>query len=356
MRIHVLSLATLLAPVLSAPVLLAQDEIRWVDATTTERCRVSDFTVLEVKWQTGSGNDRKSSDQVASLRITAVEEKYRRGYAAREQSASDTPDQFLGVARTELAKSPFMAQFGFWEAGKILYEAGKTAEAFAVFDELIEKLPDSAYVPRALVLKLEYYLGSGKPKSAEKIAKDYNLLATTKSFPDGYLRESEYYLIMSQAAGGGFKPADMRNQLDALSSKCEGRFPSVAHRCRLQVAHSLRGEGKLEEALAIYNRIIGDKTADRGSLAGAQLGLGHVQLAKASESNKDAYRAALMAFLRVYVDAQDAAPDLVAEALYYGYDASMKWGGTDHRLVAGRLRHVLRTDARFNETEWAKKL
>jgi hypothetical protein len=124
----------------------------------------------------------------------------------------------------------------------------------------------------------------------------------------------------------------------------------------LQIAHSLRAEGKADEALAIYNRIIGDKAADRSSLAGAQLGLGHVQMAKASESNKDAYRAALMAFLRVYVEAQDAAPDLVAEALYHGYEASLKWGGTDHRVVAGRLRHVLRTDSRFNGTEWAKKL
>lgn len=344
------------AAALFVAVVPAQDVISWVDASTTDRCRVSDFTVLEVKWQTGSGTDRKSSDLVASLQVTAVAEKYRRGYAAKEQNAADTPDQFLAVARAELPKSPFLAQFGFWEAGKILYEAGKPAEAFAVFEELIEKLPDSGFVPRAIALKLEYYLGGSKAKSAEKVARDYNLLATTKSFPDGYLRESEYYLIMAQAAGGSLKAADMRNQLDALSAKCEGRYPSVAHRCRLQVAHSLRGEGKLDEALSIYNRIIADKAADRTSLAGAQLGLGHVQLSRASESNKDAYRAALMAFLRVYVEAQDAAPDLVAEALYHGYDASLKWGGTDHRLVASRLRHVLRTDARFNETDWAKKL
>jgi hypothetical protein len=95
---------------------------------------------------------------------------------------------------------------------------------------------------------------------------------------------------------------------------------------------------------------------DATTLAGAMLGTGHLQLAMGKDNDKEPYRAALLSFLHVYLDTGNAAPDVVAEALYHGAEAALKWGGNDHRLIAGRLRYLLRNDDRFSETEWVKKL
>ena len=137
--------------------LFAQDVITWVDGTTTDRARVSDFNVIEIKWLGGGSSDKRSSDQVLDLSVAKVQETFKRGYAAKDQNAADTADMFLGVAREEMTKTPFLAQFGLWEAGKFLMEVGKEAEAFPIFDELMTKLPDSGFVPRAMAMKLDYY-------------------------------------------------------------------------------------------------------------------------------------------------------------------------------------------------------
>lgn len=336
--------------------LAAQDVITWVDGTTTERCRVTDFTTLEVKWTAGSGSDRKSSDQVADLRVEKVRDVYRRGFASKEQMGSDTAENFIGIARQEMAKSPFIAQFGLWEAAKFLIEAGHEAEGFPILDELIEKLPDSGFVPRAYAMKLDYYLATGKAKSAETVAKAYHDAATTKGYPDGYVHEASYYVLLAKAAGGGFKPNELRRELEVLASRTENSHPLVANRCRLQIAHILRQEGKPDEALALYNRICESKAVDQSTLAGAMLGIGHVHLARGNEVDKEPYREAMLAFLHVCIDTPNASPDIVAEALFHGAEAALKWGGTDHRLIHGRLRHMLRSDARYDDTEWAKRL
>lgn len=339
----------------AAPALVAQDVITWVDGTTTDRCRVTDFTVIDIKFQVGGGSDRKSADLVYDLKVEKVVDKYRRAYDAKKNNQEDTPDLFLGIARQEIGKTPFMAQFGLWEAGKFLVESGKTAEGFAALDELIQKLPDSGFVPRAYALKLDYFLATGKAKSAEKIAKDFKDAAATSAYPAGFQREADYYAILADAAGGAVQPAQLRSRLENLIAQTEGPFPMLANRCRLHVANSLRQEGKAEEALALYERIGKEKAVDKTTLAGAMLGRGHLYLGKGNETEKEPYRDALLAFLHVYVDTGDASPDVVAEALYHGAEAAAKWGGTDHRVIAGRLRYLLRNDARFDDTEWAKK-
>jgi hypothetical protein len=348
------TIATALLLAATVPV-AAQDVITWIDGTTTDRARVSDFTTHEIKWTAGGSGDKKPSDQVMDLSVAKVRETYKRGYAAKEQNGAETPDLFLGVAREELAKSPFLAQFGLWEAAKFLMESGKEAEAFPLFDELITKLPESGFVPRALAMKIDYYLATGKGKSADKVAKDYKELATTKGFPNGHVHEASYYAIMAQAATGG-KLAELRGQLESLATLTESSYALVANRCRLQIAHSLRNEGKGEEALQLYNRLGQAKVIDKSTLAGAMLGTGHLHLAKGSDADKESFRSALISFLHVYIDTPEASPDIVAEALFHGADAAIKWGGSDHRLIAGRLRNMLRTDSRFSDTEWAKKL
>lgn len=355
-------LASAVSPVLAVTALAvaalsplaAQDVIEWTDGTKTDRAKVTDFTTLEIKWTAG-GSEKKSSDLVRSLTVAKAREMFKRGYSARDQKAAECADLFIGVAKEEAGKNPFLAQFGYWEAAAFLFENGKEDEGIPILDELIAKLPDSGFVPRAFVLKLEYYLATGKAKSADKVAKDYNSMAVTKGFPEAYVRESELYQVLAQAAGGALKGSELRSQLEVIVTRTEASVPVLAARARVYVANSLRQEGKLDEAAALYTKITEQKALDKPTLAMAMLGTGHIHLARASEANKEGYRDALMAFLHVYVDTQDAAADVVAEALYYGAEAAKKWGGTDSNLIAARLRGNLRNDSRFNGTEWAKK-
>lgn len=333
-----------------------QDSITWTDGSKVERSRILDFTVFEVRWQSGSGADKRSSDMVADLSVQRVLETYRRGFAEKDQNSRGCVDLFLGVARKELEKAPFMAQFGFWEAGKFLVEGGKEAEGFAILNELLEKMPDSGFAPRVFTTKLDYYMAVGKAKDAEAVAKSYTQTATTKAYPGGFLREAEFYTVMARAMVPNANLGEVRAQLERLAMSSEATYPAVAHRCRLHVANFLRQDGKIEEAMALYSKIAEAKVIDTTTRAGALLGIGHVHMSRGSDTSTEPYRNALLSFLRVYIDTPAASPDVVAEALFHGAQAAMKWGGADHRNMTGRLRFILRTDDRYSETEWAKKM
>jgi hypothetical protein len=332
---------------------LAQDTIEWADGTKTENCNVTDYTVAEIKFTAKGTRETKPSDQVVAVTVQRVKDVYRRAFSERETEGG--PGQFISIARRELKSSPFIAQFGFFEAANALFETDKDADAIAALDELLKELPEAGLAPRAFVAKIEFYLGSDKAKSAQKVAKDYNDMATTKSYPDGFLRESEFYMLMADAAAGAMKPADLRTQLELMVTKVDGKYPNLANECRLQIAHSLRADNKLDDAAPIYEKLAQAKTATPRVVAGAQLGMGHVNLAKGTPASKDPYRSALLSFLRVYVETQNSAPYLAAEALYYGGEAAKRWGGTDSAMMAARLNFILTRDARFSGSEWAKR-
>jgi hypothetical protein len=85
----------------------------------------------------------------------------------------------------------------------------------------------------------------------------------------------------------------------------------------------------------------------------ALLGLGHTRLAAGGPTDTEPYRDALLAFLRVYLEAPGSSAELKAEALYHGSLAAEKWRGPDAGAMAASLRGYLRRD--FPASPWANR-
>lgn len=347
-----LSTLVVLAATVSAA---AQDDrIYWVDGTVTEKVTVTGFDQAQVRYKTRSDEENASSDRVARLEVEKVKEEYKRAYGAGTDE--DRYRYFIGKADELIAKSDqFLGQFGLIEAIRLQMSVGQPAEGFAVFDKMLKELPQSGFIPEGYRLKLQYYLGSKSgASSAKTVAATYVKEATQNGWPNGFVHEAGFYEIMAEAAGGQLQPEALVAKLKALLTQVEGGFPSVANQVKLQIANVQLSAKQLDEAKKIFEDLANQSSStDEATLAGAELGLGHIYFEQGDPSKTEPYRDALLAFLRVYLVHKQAPSATRAEALYYAAEACDKWRGPDAAAMARRLRGYLRRD--FGDSEWAKR-
>lgn len=337
-----------------APAAAAQnDRITWTDGTMTEKVKVQGYTLREIKFSQRGKEDQRSADTVANVQVQKVEDIYRRAYGAA--SNDEKFGTFLSIAQGLVDKDNFMAQWGYLEAARIARQLGEYNQAFAVLEEMVQKMPDSGFAPEVFRFKLDYYLPLGKEKarSALAVATQYNKTAIEKGWPDGFLHEASYYELMARAVDGSVEGGALQGELKGLLNKTEGSYPAVADRIKVQLADVQRQEGNLKQAQKTYNELVDKNGVDDNTRMRALLGLGHTYFAGGDPTNTEPYRQALLAFLRVYLEAPSTAYDLKAEALYHGSLSAEKWRGPDSSGMASRLRGYLRRD--FSESPWASR-
>lgn len=344
-----LALLAVLAPAASAQ----KDRIVWTDGTMVENVRVVDFNLREIKYSQRGRTEARSSDTVASLDVTKVKDAYRRAYGAA--GTEERYSQFITIAQKLVGKDDFMAQWGYLEAARLARANQQQGDAFAVLEELAEKLPDSAFSPELYRFKMEFYLPHGKEKarSALAVAANYSKVAIEKGWPDGFVHEAAYYDLMARAADGTVAGGALQGEFKGLLNKTEGAYPAVADKVKVQMAHAQRLDNKLADAQKTYRSLVDKNGVDNDTRLQALLGLGHTHFAGGDPTNTEPYREALLAFLRVYLEAPSSAGSLRAEALYHGGLASEKWRGPDSGAMARRLRGYLRRD--YPDSEWANR-
>lgn len=342
------------APLLIAASLAAQgDQITWTDGTTTENCRITQFTVFEIKFTARGNNESRSSDQVAHIEWEKLDEWYRRATGA---PLSEAPGEFLNEAKKRLAKKDtLVAQIGYERMARLYLQNGQVVDAVNALQELFDQIPDSGYAPELFRVKLEYYLSQGKDgaKNAASAANTYRETATTKAWPKGFSLEASFYEVMAEAVGGGLQPAELERKLRNVLNSAEGVAAGVARRAKLQIARTLLLQDKLDEAGKLYDDLAGSRGLDPNSQARMWIDMGQIKFKRAGAEDKETFRKALLLFLRAYLDVPEAADELRAEGAFYAAAAAEKWAGPDARLIQGRMRAILRRD--FAETSWAKR-
>jgi hypothetical protein len=338
------------ALVLSSAPRAQEDQIFWTDGTVIENVTVTSFTLREIKYRTKSGaTETQSSDKVADLRVAKVLDRYRRAYA--DAKKAEGPGNFLAEAE-RLKSDPFLAQFGFVEAARLLIDNGQYSDAFQVLETLATEHPDSGFLPRLYREKLDFYIGRGKEKGAEAlaVADKYSSAAQTQAYPAGYVVEARYYKTMARGISGELDSAQLRTEMKQVLQDAATGHPGVAQRARLQVANTLLMEGKIDEAKQEFEDLLKKDYSPEDVRAGAWLGLGNCHFKSGDPVNKEPYYQALLAFLRVYIETPKAAPAIVGEALHMGSQAAEKWGGADSARIRGKLRHILNRD--FPDNPW----
>jgi len=344
-----LALLAVLAPAATAQ----KDRIVWTDGTVTDSIRITDFNLREVKFSQRGSTETRSADTVARLEVNKVKDAYRRAYGAAGDD--ERYSQFISTAQKLVGKNDFMAQWGYMEAARLARSIQEDSQAFAVLEEMASKLPDSGFSPELYRFKLDFYLPLGKEKarSAIAVASQYSKAAIEKGWPDGFVHEAAYYDLMARAVDGTVVGGQLQGEFKGLLNKTEGAYPAVADRVKVQMAHAQRRDGELAAAKKVYQTLVDKNGVDDDTRLQALLGLGHTHFASGDPTNTEPYRDALMAFLRVYLEAPSSAGSMKAEALYHGGLASEKWRGPDSGAMARRLRGYLRRD--YPESEWANR-
>jgi hypothetical protein len=335
-------LASVLPALLALP-LLAQDRITMTDGTVADNVRVTAFDVRNIKYTKGGNAEQTSTDKVAKVELGKFKETFARGLR--------DPDLLLTQARETLAdKNPLLAQFAFVSAAAQFFDENKPAEAVGALEEMQKGIPEAGLLPEVYRQKFEYYMGLEKGQSnAAQVAKKYAADALSGAWPNGFALEAEFFAALSEKAAA----KEFQAKLRGLIAKAGGINPVVNNRANVELGHSLRETKDFEGASKLYEEVVKKDGVDASARAGALLGLGKITFEQAGASDKDAFKKALLMFLRVRLETKEAWPSLQAEALYYAIQAADKWRGPEAGLIMGRCRNTLVSE--FAGTEWADR-
>lgn len=326
-----------------------KDTVVLTDGTTFKNVKITKYDVETIEWRKSNSVETRASDKVAEVTCDRVTEIYRRAY-----SLGNSPEA-AGTFIDEAAKQedPFLKQFGYYEAAQLRMIEGNVAQAFAVFAELRKQVPTSAFTIEEYRTKFDYYTGLGKDGAvnSKKVATAYRNEAATK-LSRGFQVEAQLYLVIADLLGGQADANQIKDDIDRVVSDASG-FPNVRQRAMLVKADLLRSSSDLSGASELYEELLEEKYSTNLVRGGALLGRGHVQLKRGTPGDKEPFREALLAFLRVYVEREGLAPSTVAEALFFGKQAANSWGGEDSNRMAGYLQFRLERD--YPETTWAKR-
>jgi len=331
------ALSVFFLPFVIAPLTAQNDRISWTDGTVTERVTVTGFNLREITYRKGGSTETASSDKVADLFVKKVRNRYNQAYGA---SSSEKPATFLQLAE-RYKQDEFLAPFGYVEAVRLFEKTGEASSMFAALDEMAKRYPDTGFLTMTFVTKIRYYLGKGKNADAAKVALRYQTTATGQGYPKGFQLEAEYYEALTSGRTGALPQSQLRGVMQRIFSDAEPDYPLVASRARLELANSLRSEGKNDQARKEYEEILAIDNLDAQIRGGAWLGLGHISFDAGNPADREPYGEALKEFLRVYLSNRDAEPAVVAESLEFGAKAAEKWGGTDSARMSRRLKRIL---------------
>lgn len=330
--------ASLSALLVAAAATAQSDKIHLVNGTVIEKCKVTDYGIRNVRYKRGSGTESVETDKVAKLDLGGFKSVYARGL--------NDPAMMLTLAREQVkAKDAVMAQVGLVGAANGFLDQGDPAQAVATLNEMAKAFPEGGALADVYRLKFEYYMGAGS-RDALTVAKKYEQDAIGGAWPDGFAIEASFFQALSEKSA----PADFQRKLKAIINRARGANPVVAGRANIELAHSMRKSGGVDDAKRIYEDIVNKDGVDDSARAGAYLGLGLIDLE--GEGGQEAAKQALLMFLRVRLVTKDAWPSLQAEALYHASQAARKWKGPEYIYIVGRCRGLL-----FNEypnSEWAK--
>ena len=335
-------LAASLLVALAALPAFAQDRVTLLNGTVMTDGKVKSFDVRKLVFTKGNSDETVSTDQIAKVELGKFKDAFARGLR--------DPGVMLTMAKEHLGdKSLLLAQFAFVSAATQFFDDDKPVDAVGALDEMVKGIPEAGLLPDVYRLKFEFYMGTGKgARDAASVAKKYASDALSGAWPGGLAIEAEFFTILAETG----QPKEYQAKLRSIISKAGGTNPLVSSRASVELGHSLRETKDVEGATKLYDEVLRKDGSDQSARAGALLGLGKITY-EAAGTDKEAFKKALLMFLRVRLETKDAWASLQSEALYYASVAAPKWGGPESGLINGRCRNILFTE--FGATEWAQR-
>jgi tetratricopeptide (TPR) repeat protein len=331
--------------------LAAQDDvIIWDDGTKT-KCEIIRFDAKTIEFKVKNQKQTEPAHKVAEIRIKKlVEDVYNR---------ATTPEEYVSVADEQLkAKNELAAAWGYWKAAQLCLDEGKVNSAVTTLGELDKKLPNSPWSPKYYEELFRHF--ADDPKKAERamrIAEQYEGEAIKRNWSRGYEHQAKFFMTVAQAASGKTGKDVIESKIKTTIGDTDGTAGFVFKEARVFLGDFYRENKDYAKAIKEYESLLDQPGLPPNVIARVHLGLGYIQYEKGvTDKNKDGFHQAYLSFLRVYVLAKDADPELVAQALYQAAQAVDAWGGIPTaKAEAARLRGRLRLRSPWKETSWGKK-
>jgi TolA-binding protein len=198
-------------------------------------------------------------------------------------------------------------------------------------DRLLERFPDSRYVPEAFLAKSRVLFEKGDKDKARKALEDLQKLVQEKGLSDRWRLECRLGLVLTDSALQGEERAKTLKDIERDAND----FPTVKSRARVALAESLLQAGKVDEAESAFRELAAEGRADDAGLAAIYTGLGDCLYTKgANGGNPEALKQAALAYMRVVILYKDHARYASRAMFFAARSLDLQKG--DQNLAAAR--------------------
>lgn len=356
-RDQILSLS---AALLLVPTSAWADTIFLTDGSMIGDCNVVTEGLLSVQYKTNKRQQEVGSDKVLMIEFDRSPQLVDRAEAAladdQHLTAVDDFEEYIaGVIDKPPSRYKWAPAYAMYRVVEINETMGKFDEVVKAANRLLEREPDSRYVPMAFLKKAAALSEENKESAVEKTLDQLGQIVASKGLSKRWQLELDLARLVYTANLGGAK---LRDRLEEVATKASAEFPTVRNRADVAAAESFLAEKKLDEAAEIFERITRDPQADDRTLAAAYTGHGDclftkgVAMASAGEDPTAVFREALISYMRVVVVYKQELR-YVPKAMFYAgrvYQQFEDQKSQDRaqKLYVGVLRN-------FKGTKWANE-
>jgi tetratricopeptide (TPR) repeat protein len=301
------------------------------------------YEKVEYKQPKVASNQSKPAADVRDIEYAATSADFREGLKAWHEDADlATAAAYFDSAATDdklpanVRATARRFSADCWLAG------GNLVDAAAAYADLIKSWPDTRHLAAALLGKGQALLQSGSFAEAKQAFDALKAEVAAKSLGERWEIEGDYNGLVAVVAGklkgADGQAVDAVAGFEALRKRAAGKDPELEAKCEVQLGRLHLNEGKLDQALPLFDAIIGERLdiADQEVLAGAFNGRGRclfnqaqakldaATAAKGDKARADAlrldavglFKEARRDFLRVFT-VYSAVQGQQAEALYF---------------------------------------
>lgn len=301
---------------------VAQDAIEMVNG------HLSNIKIISDTWMKVTAKRFRIETPIDAFKVTKVvysnaPDMYRIAEQAAEEGDYEKALKLLIYALTkEEGKYDWFKQYLLFDIARYYVKhggEGDFAKAREYLQRLMAEVPDSRFLPDALLLNAETFFVEGADlEAAHKAFMDarsrFKTMAAQVSIEHQKWLEGKAYYA-EYRAGECLMLLKRFGEAEAVFKSVAGvdaeNHPRVHYLARLGTAQAYWQEGQIEEALRDFNKLIDDAemAGIRDIMAGAYAGLGDCYF------QKGAYFEARWSYLKVAVQFFDA-PDYAAKSLY----------------------------------------
>ncbi len=349
-------LACLLLPALASSA--TADTIYLVNGKSKKDIKIVNEGLKSVTYKDGNDQGEVDADDILSIEFSKmpelvdiaesrlVDDGYFEAIADLEQYVQ----QSEGKEQRLYPWAPAYAMHRLVELNGIV---GELAEVVKAADRLIQKAPESRYVPFAYMAKAEALYDLGKSDDARSLLGAFGGVVDSKQLSDRWRIQGDLFAVLLDDSLQG---KARRDKLDEIVARAGTKYPVVRNRADAAVGESFLGEKKLKEAEEVFRSITNDPKADSRTLAAAFTGLGDCLFQRGVDENSsgadgsETLSEALKAYLRVVV-VYETELRYVPKAMFFAGRVFQQWNDAENQGRAQQLYNAVMRD--FGGSKWA---